>query len=135
MIVRDAFYGRTKFSEFVKYSGAQATVVSDRLKKLVGNGIFERVLYEEYPARYEYRLTEMGADLAHVLLAMSAWGDRWLDKGAGRPIVITHTKCGHDAGPHVSCSHCGSDLDAIHLRADPGPGFPANRPTIIRRRT
>ncbi len=131
MLVRDAFYGRTRFSDFVKYSGAQRTIVSDRLKRLVANGIFERVVYEEHPARHEYRLTEKGADLAHVMLALSAWGDRWLDDGTGQPIRITHAVCGHDAGPRVSCAHCDEDLDAGDLRAEPGPGFPVHGPTIF----
>ena len=56
MLIRDAFYGRTRFSDFVKYSGAQRTIVSDRLKRLVADGIFERVAYGEHPVRHEYRL-------------------------------------------------------------------------------
>lgn len=132
MLIRDAFYGRTRFSDFVKYSGAQRTIVSDRLKRLVANGIFERVEYEEHPARHEYRLTEKGADLAHVMLALSAWGDRWLDDGIGQPIRITHTGCGHDAGPRVTCAHCGGGLDPGNLRAEPGPGYPVNGPAIFR---
>jgi DNA-binding HxlR family transcriptional regulator len=133
MLVRDAFYGRTRFSDFVKYSGAQRTIVSQRLKRLVADGIFERVVYAEHPVRHEYRLTEKGADLAHVMLALSAWGDRWLDEGTGRPIRITHTGCGHDAGPRVACAHCGGDLDFADLRAEPGPGFPVDGPAIFRR--
>jgi DNA-binding HxlR family transcriptional regulator len=132
MLVRDAFYRRTRFSDFVKYSGAQRTIVSDRLKRLVADGIFERVIYEQHPSRHEYRLTGKGADLAHVLLALSAWGDRWLDNGEGVPIRITHTGCGHDAGPRISCAHCGGELDAGDLRAEPGPGFPVNGPAIFR---
>jgi DNA-binding HxlR family transcriptional regulator len=126
MLVRDAFYGRTRFSDFVTYSGAQKTIVSDRLKRLVADGIFERVEYEQHPIRHEYRLTDKGADLAHVMLALSAWGDRWLDNGKGAPIRITHTECAHDAGPRITCGHCAGELDAGNLRAEPGPGFPAN---------
>ena len=132
MFVRDAFYGRTRFSDFVKYSGAQKTIVSDRLKRLVGEGIFERVVYEEHPARHEYRLSEKGEDLAHVMLALSAWGDRCLDEGAGPPIQITHTRCGHGADPRVTCAHCGELLGAGDLRAEPGPGHPVDGPKIFR---
>lgn len=133
MLVRDAFYGRNRFSDFVTYSGAQRSIVSDRLKRLVAGGIFERVAYAEHPARHEYRLTEKGGDLAHVMLALSAWGDRWLDKGSGAPIRITHAGCGHDAGPRFACAHCGGELDAGTLRAEPGPGFPPDGPAIFRR--
>ena len=117
----------------MKYSGAQKTIVSDRLKRLVADGIFERVVYEEHPARHEYRLTEKGADLTHVMLALSAWGDRWFDEGTGQPIRITHTDCGHDVSPRVTCADCGGALDAGDLRAEPGPGYPADGPPIFRR--
>lgn len=68
---------------------------------------------------------------SHVMLALSAWGDRWLDEGTGQPIRITHAVCGHDAGPRVSCAHFDGDLDAGDLRAEPGPGFPVNGPTTF----
>ena len=132
MLVRDAFYGRSRFSDFVMYSGAQKSIVSDRLKRLVANGIFERVEYDLHPARHEYRLTGKGADLAHVMLALSAWGDRWLDEGNGAPIRITHSRCGGDVGPRVSCARCGGELAADDLRAEPGPGFPVDGPAIFR---
>lgn len=133
MLVRDAFYGRRRFSDFVAFSGAQRSVVSDRLKRLVSAGIFQRVEYEEHPARHEYRLTDKGADLAHVMLALSAWGDRWLDDGAGAPVRVTHDACGHEAGPRFACAHCGEELDPRSLRAGPGPGFPAGGREIFRR--
>ena len=73
-----------------------------------------------------YQLTDKEADFAHVMPALSAWGDRWLDKGKGAPIKIMHTECGHPAGPRIACAHCAGDLGAGHLGAEPGPGYPAN---------
>lgn len=131
MLVRDAFYGRTRFSDFVKYTGAQKTVVSDRLKRLVDAGVFDRVEYEQHPSRHEYRLTEKGRDLTQVMVSLSAWGDRWLDQGNGPPIRIVHTTCDHDAEPHTVCGHCGGELDTRNLRAAPGPGYPASGPRIF----
>jgi hypothetical protein len=99
----------------------------------VAGGIFERSEYEQHPTRHAYRLTDKGADLAHVMLALSAWGDRWLDNGEGAPILITHTVCAHDAGPRIACGHCGGELNAGNLRAEAGPGFPAGGPAIFDR--
>jgi DNA-binding HxlR family transcriptional regulator len=135
MLIRDAFYGRTRFSDFVKFTGAQKTVVSDRLKRLVEAGIFDRVEYEQHPTRHEYRLTDKGRDLTQIVIALSAWGDRWLDGGNGPPIRIVHTECDHDAQPHIVCGHCGGDLNATNLRAAPGPGYPAHGPRIFDRQT
>jgi DNA-binding HxlR family transcriptional regulator len=135
MLVRDAFYGRTRFSEFVKHTGAQKTVVSDRLKRLVNAGVFDRVEYEQYPTRHEYVLTEKGRDLAQVMVALSAWGDRWLDNGQGAPIRLIHTACGHDADAVTVCGHCGDELASGNLVAAEGPGFPPNGPKIFDRPT
>ena len=120
MIIRDAFYGRTRFSDFVKYSGAQKTIVSDRLKRLVASGILLRVEYEEHPKRCDYQLTAKGADLAHLMLALSAWGDRWLEREDRASVRIKHNDCNNDAEPTVTCSHCGGELHAANLRAEPG---------------
>jgi hypothetical protein len=40
--------------------------------------VLERVLYSERPERFEYRLTEKGAELRVALLALMQWGDRYL---------------------------------------------------------
>lgn len=131
MLVREAFYGRRRFSEFVTYTGAQKTVVSDRLKRLVAAGILERVEYQPHPSRHEYRLTGKGRDLAGVMLALMGWGDRWLDGGDGAPIRVTHTSCGHDADARTVCGHCSAELTLDELRAEPGPGFPERGPRIF----
>jgi DNA-binding HxlR family transcriptional regulator len=110
MVVREAFFGRRRYTDFVNYTGAQRSVVSDRLKRLVDAGIFERVEYQTYPSRHEYRLTGKGRDLVGVLMALMGWGDRWLDGGHGAPVSVTHTVCGHDAAPRVVCGHCYEEL-------------------------
>lgn len=131
MLVRDAFYGRRRFSEFVKYSGAQPTVVSDRLKRLVEAGIFDRVEYQQHPTRHEYRLTDKGRDLTGVMMALMRWGDSWLDHGDGPPVTITHIRCGHDTDPRTVCGHCEDDLELSMIEASAGPGFPADGPRIF----
>ena len=78
LIVRDAFLGRRRFEEFQESLGIARNVLTDRLQKLVEAGVFKRVLYQERPERYEYRLTEMGRDLRVPLLALMQWGDRYL---------------------------------------------------------
>ena len=50
--------------------------------------------YQDNPLRYDYRLTEKGADLAMVLLAMQSWGDRWLLGDAAPPVLMRHDPCG-----------------------------------------
>lgn len=132
LVLREAFYGRRRFSEFVKYTGAQKTVVSDRLKRLVSADIFERVEYSEHPTRFHYELTPKGRELAPVLLALTKWGDQWTDQGSGAPVTFTHTDCGHDADPTVVCGSCGEPIGSENVTASTGPGYPSEWPDVFR---
>ena len=76
LIIRDAFLGLRRFDEFQESLGVARNVLTDRLNRLVGEGIFERRAYSERPPRFEYRLTEKGRELAVPLLALMQWGDR-----------------------------------------------------------
>lgn len=127
LILREAFYGRGRFSDFAAYTGAQNTVVSARLKALVGAGILERTVYSEYPTRHHYRLTDKGRELVPVLFTLVEWGDKWVDPDEGRPIDLTHT-CGHHIDPVTVCGHCGERLDARDITPSMGPGYPNHLP-------
>jgi hypothetical protein len=52
--------------------------LTDRLNRLVDEGVLERVPYSERPERFEYRLTNKGRELGVALLALMQWGDRHL---------------------------------------------------------
>ena len=78
LIVRDAFLGRSRFDEFQKSLGVARNVLTDRLNRLVEEGIFERVAYSERPERFEYRLTPKGRELNVALNALREWGERHL---------------------------------------------------------
>ena len=63
LIIRDVFLGRRRFDELQESLGIARNVLTDRLNRLVEEGILARVLYSERPARYEYRLTTKGLEL------------------------------------------------------------------------
>src|SRR5437016_542033 len=94
LIVREAFFGVTRFDDFQERTGIARNVLSLRLDHLVGHGVLDRVPYQDHPVRYDYRLTEKGADLWQVLTAMREWGDRWAAPN-GPPVAIVHKTCGH----------------------------------------
>ncbi len=85
LIVRDAFLGRTRFSEFRERLGVAPDVLADRLALLVDNGILETRSYQQEGerAREEYVLTDAGRALRPVLAAFSAWGDAHRPTGFG----------------------------------------------------
>ncbi len=78
LIVREAFWGRTRFSEFRKTLGVAPDVLADRLSTLVTSGVLERRPYrvDGSREREEYVLTPAGEDLRVVLAALNGWGDR-----------------------------------------------------------
>src|SRR3954471_17251509 len=121
LIVRDAFLGVTRFDDFQARLGISRNILNQRLNHLVEHGVLERIPYEEHPPRSEYRLTEKGRDLFHVMTAMRQWGDRWTAPD-GPPLKLRHKACGHVTKAVVVCSHCGEPLDARSVTAQRGPG-------------
>ena len=121
LIVRDLFLGVTRFEDFQQRLGISRNILTQRLNHLVDEGVLKRVPYQEHPRRFEYRLTDKGRDLWHVVTAMRQWGDQWA-MPAGPPVEIRHTACGHVVSAVAACSHCGEPLDARSVTAVPGPG-------------
>jgi DNA-binding HxlR family transcriptional regulator len=80
LIVRDAFLGLRRFDEFQESLGIARNVLTDRLNRLVEEGILERVRYSERPERHEYRLTAKGRELNIALTALRQWGDTYLSE-------------------------------------------------------
>ncbi len=117
LILRDVAYGVRRFGAIQEDLGISANVLSDRLETLVAEGILQRSLYRQRPERYEYGLTEKGADLIPALLALMQWGDRWAWTGARGPVRVQHAECGHDVSIEVRCPHCEREVDTRELRA------------------
>src|SRR5512132_98048 len=78
LIVRDAFLGLRRFDQFHESLGIARNVLTDRLNRLVDEGILERVRYSERPERFEYRLTPKGRELNVALSGLRQWGDKYL---------------------------------------------------------
>ena len=121
LILRDAFHRVRRFEDFQRRLGIARNVLSNRLQTLVEAGILERRLYQEHPARYEYRLTEKGIDLWPVLMALVHWGDKYLADN-GPPVIIEHKNCGGLVDDHLMCERCGARLTARDAVPREGPG-------------
>ncbi len=88
LILRDIFYGIHRFDILRRHLGVSRKVLTSRLSALVEHQILERVLYQQKPDRYEYRLTERGRDLFPVIVVLMNWGDKWLQKEGEQPIQL-----------------------------------------------
>lgn len=121
LVMREAFLGTRRFEAFLENTGAARNILSDRLAKLVANGIMERRQYSERPPRYEYRLTPKGVDLYPAIIALLKWGDDHLAEECGPAVLLQHKTCEHIGTPELRCSHCGEKIDPREMRALPGP--------------
>ncbi|WP_158813955.1 helix-turn-helix domain-containing protein [Methylocapsa sp. S129] len=131
LIIRDLFLNVTRFDELIEDLGISRNLLTRRLKSLVECGVIDREIYQRRPVRYEYRLTESGRDLVPVILALTAWGDRWARPKEGSPILFVHKTCGHQFQPQVSCSACGQAISADAVKPIAGPGGAAKPGTRL----
>lgn len=122
LIIRDLAVGLNRFDELVEDLGVSRNLLAARLKDLTANGILERRQYHERPPRFEYTLTDAGAELVPVLFALTAWGDRWFTPPGGPPLRLQHTACGKTFTPEVVCSTCRTAVTLSDVRPRPGPG-------------
>jgi DNA-binding HxlR family transcriptional regulator len=121
LILRDAFLGVRRFDDFQQDLGIARNVLTDRLARLVEEGVLERRAYSEHPPRYEYRLTDKGRDLWPVVHALARWGDKH-DAPNGPPTLFLHRGCGGTVSDHRICESCGAELEVRDVEARRGPG-------------
>ena len=105
LLLREAFYGTSRFDDFAERAGISEPVAAARLRELVAAGLLTREEYREpgQRSRLAYRLTEQGADLFPVLAALMRWGDRWLNASGG-PIGLRHRDCGEPVELELRCA-------------------------------
>ncbi len=106
LIVRDAFFGVRRFSDFLGHLDIPKAVLSERLKNLVRDGVMQRSPDPERPGREIYELTPAGRDLWPAIYALRSWGARYrAPEGPHR--VFTHITCRTELEHDGSCSACG----------------------------
>jgi DNA-binding HxlR family transcriptional regulator len=80
LVIRDVVLGNYRFDQLLASLGVASNVLTDRLNRLVAEGILDRVRYSERPERFEYHLTRKGRELGVPLLALMQWGDRYVSE-------------------------------------------------------
>jgi len=98
LILREAFYGSTRFDEFQKRLSIAPNMLTRRLNTLVEAGLMARRQYSAHPPRDDYMLTKLGHDFRPVLLTLLEWGNRHfapegeivrlVDRHSGRPVQV-----------------------------------------------
>jgi len=131
LIIRESFYGSTRFEQFHRVLQCPRNLLSERLALLVDEGILERSEYREPGSRprKEYRMTDKGRELTPILLALMQWGDRHHADPEGPPVLARHAGCGKELRVTLTCmsGHEAAGPDEIEIVDGPGalPAVPA----------
>lgn len=124
LIVREAFSGSTRFEQFHSVLGCPRNLLSERLRKLVDEGVLEPSDYHETGRRprSEYRLTDRGRELLPILLALREWGDRHKADPAGPPAINRHARCGREVHVALLCDDGHMVTSSAEVEVVSGPG-------------
>ena len=116
LIVRDAFFGKRRFSEFQRSLGLAKNILCARLQKLVAHGIFNLSPASDGSAYQEYTLTDKGRSLFLVLVALRQWGESWLFEKGELDLLLVDRKTGQPIKPLELRSQSGRTLGPADLR-------------------
>ena len=116
LLVRDAFFGKRRFSEFHKSLGLAKNILCTRLQKLVSHGIFEACPASDGSTYQEYMLTEKGRRLYLVLVALRQWGENFLFNEGEVDLLLVDRDNGQPVKPLELRSQDGRLLGPADLR-------------------
>lgn len=129
LIIRDAlFRGISRFNDFQRSLGVAPNILTARLDGFVAAGLMIQRQYGRSAQQREYLLTDKGRDLYPVVLALTAWGDRWAAP-QGPPVVFTHAGCDGPIEQSSRCRTCGQVPAPQDIHAQPGSGLFRNQGT------
>jgi DNA-binding HxlR family transcriptional regulator len=134
LIVRDAFFGIKRFSDFQADLGIAKNILSDRLQRLVDHEILERREVGATGSRREYHLTEKGEALLPVLTTLREWSDEWVYGAGNEPVLIKNRATGKPIPKLRLRDASGRTLGRRDLRTEAGPGATARTRAMFRKR-
>jgi DNA-binding HxlR family transcriptional regulator len=114
LLLREVFYGASRFDSLVKRVGVTEAVAAQRLRQLVEVGVLAKEPYREpgRRTRHAYVLTQAGHDLLPAVLALLQWGAAH-SRGGGP--AVTHSGCGEEVRVEVRCTagHAVDEEDVL----------------------
>jgi DNA-binding HxlR family transcriptional regulator len=109
LVVEALLEGPRRFGDLAEELGGIASnVLSERLRRLEGEGLVVAQPYSERPRRFVYELTAAGRELAGTLRLLADWGAR--QREGGEP--PRHEVCGSPVEARWWCPVCERPVDA-----------------------
>lgn len=123
ILLREVFYGSTRFEDLVRRSGLSEAVTAGRLRDLCEHGLLERRPYQEPGSRTrnEYVLTDLGSKLFAVFVSLMEWGEL-LKEDHGTGVELIHDGCGAAVQAEVRCAEghpVALGQTAVRLKKEP----------------
>jgi DNA-binding HxlR family transcriptional regulator len=118
LILRDAFFGVRRFSDFAVHLDISKAVLSQRLASLVDAGLLER---SSTGGHATYDLTDRALGLWPSMFSLLQWGEQLTSPGRPRRLFV-HADCGGQIAGSGLCERCGSSPLPADLITLPGPG-------------
>lgn len=122
LIVREAFYGVTRFKDFQVNTGIAKNLLSTRLSHLVESGIMNKREIGTHGSRHEYHLTQKGRALRPIMVAISQWGNEWVYGEGNEPVHLVDGKSGKPITHLTPQLEDGRQLDWRDVKMMVGPG-------------
>ncbi|NVD74870.1 transcriptional regulator [Duganella sp. BJB488] len=116
LLVRDAFDGIRRFSDFQRNLGVARNILSDRLGALVEEGIFAVQPASDGTSYQEYVLTPKGEDLFPVVVALRQWGERQLFGKHDPHSLLIEAATGKPVAAMLPRDHAGHVLKPAHAQ-------------------
>lgn len=118
LILRESFFfGAARFADFQDSLVIPTNVLTNRLARLVDEGVLSKERAPVGHSLHRYRPTDKGAELWPVLESMLAWGNRWVTDAALPPLPLRHRGCGADVDGD-RCARCGAQLTLTEIEVD-----------------
>ncbi|MEU9326321.1 helix-turn-helix domain-containing protein [Streptomyces canus] len=129
LILREVWYGSSRFSEFERVLGCPRNLLAARLRMLVEEGILATETYKEPRSRSrpKYVITSKGMDLVPAVLGLLQWGDRYRADPEGPAVLARHRECGARVDVQIRCEQ-GHPVQAMDIESVPGPAFRVRSP-------
>ncbi|MGF1598893.1 MAG: winged helix-turn-helix transcriptional regulator [Acidimicrobiales bacterium] len=122
LVLRELLLGKRRFNDIQEALDINRSVLTQRLARLVDEGVIERRRYQDHPPRDEYDVTDKGRALWDVLSVMWRYGEQWLFDDRV-PIEMYDKRTGERIEPAVIDRNSGQPLDVASTRrrlsADP----------------
>lgn len=122
LIVRNAFYGHTRFKQFQENLGISRNILTSRLQELTEQGVLEKIADRQGSKYPEYILTEKGKDLMPVLVAFGEWGNKWAAPEHGPALEMIDKRDGSVIPDQQIMNAAGKPVPLDALGTQPGPG-------------